>query len=219
MVVKTDLQTVTRSVTASTSSAPSPRGCRAKTVVDADVQVVAIVGGGGHEVEVLKCARQVRHRNIRQQSLRYRVDLRNLVARESGVGQGIENLYRLPAHGSRIADGLGLGKASVSLQQRRHRRKLIERIFSVLAVEVDEVKRLGPAVVDVGNVQRSAYGAAEAILYICGLLRGLAGERKRRGIQRRIADAVIQRSMRAIDVETPPAETASAIVFTDTATT
>ena len=61
----------------------------------------------------------------------------------------------------------------------------------MLAVEVDEVKSLAPAVVDMRNVQRSAHGAAEAVLEIRGFFLRLAGERKGRCIQRRIARAVI----------------------------
>ncbi len=83
------------------------------------------------------------------------------------------------------------GKVSLPLLQRRHGGKLIKWIFAVLAVEVDEVKSLAPAVEYVGNVQWSAHGAAETILQICGFFRGLTGERKRGCIQRRIGDTVI----------------------------
>ena len=182
MIVETELQAVARCVAATASATASARGRCAKAVVDTYVQIVAVAGGGSHIVEVLISARQVRQRNIGQQSQRYRVDLRNRVAgRIAGerlVRRGIENLYRHRV-GSR---SVGLGKVTLPLQQRGHGRKLIERIFPLLAVEVDEVKSLGAAMVDMRNVERSADGAAEAILQVRRFFGGLAGYRKRRGI-------------------------------------
>ena len=61
----------------------------------------------------------------------------------------------------------------------------------MLAIEVDEVKGLAPPVVDMRNVQRSAYGTPETVLQIRRFFRRRPGERKRRRIQSRIADAVI----------------------------
>ena len=159
-------------------------------------------------MEVLEVARQVRQRNIRQQSLRHRVDLRNGVVGVRSVSDGIENLHRLSGVGSR---GIcGLRKVSLPLQQRRDGRELVERIRRALAVVIDEIKSLATAVVDMGDVQRSAHGPAEAVLLIRRLFRGLAGKRKRRRIQRRISDAVIDRSMRTIDIKTAPAKTPTA---------
>ena len=161
-------------------------------------------------MEVLIVARQVRHRNILQQSLRRRVNLRNRVAglqwRVAGEGRvcrRIENLYRF-SRGE-----CGLGEVSLPLQQRWHSRKLIKRIFRALAVVIDEIKSLGPAVVDVGNIKRPTHGTAETILQVCRFFRGLSGERKRRSVQSRISDSIIERSMGAIDVKAPPAKTSA----------
>ena len=71
------------------------------------------------------------------------------------------------------------GKVPLTLQQRRHGRKLIERILSVLAIEVDEIKSLAATAIDVRNIQRPADRAAKTILQICWLFFGLAGERIR----------------------------------------
>jgi hypothetical protein len=57
-------------------------------------------------------------------------------------------------------------------------------------------------VVDPGNIQRSANRAAETVLHVRRVGRGLALQRIGRGIQSRIADSVIDRTMRMIDVET-----------------
>ena len=98
--------------------------------------------------------------------------------------------------GLKISTGLsrsvgGLREISLPLQQRWHRRKLIERIFRALSVVINEIKSLAATVVDVGNVQRPTHGTAETILQICRFFRRLSGQRKWRRIQSRIADAVI----------------------------
>ena len=69
-----------------------------------------------------------------------------------------------------------LRKIPLPLQRRWYRRELIERIVPVLAVEIDEIKSLGPAVVDMRNIQRPAHGPAETILQIRRLFRRRAGE-------------------------------------------
>ena len=95
-------------------------------------------------MKVLIAARKVRQRNILQQSLRRRVDLRNRVAGVGLQGKGALvaglKICTVPARLRRCR--WCLGEVSLPFQQRRHRRKLIERIFAALAVVVDEIKSL-----------------------------------------------------------------------------
>ena len=55
--------------------------------------------------------------------------------------------------------------------------------------------------VDVWNIQRSADGCAEALLQESGLLRRLAGQRVRSGVEARSVGRVVQHAVRLVEVE------------------
>src|SRR5208337_941387 len=152
MVVEAERQIVAWSIPASTA-APA-RGSGSERVIQTYVQIVAVAVGGGDVMEILITARQIWQWNVLQQSLRSSVDLRNRVVSVFGVRPGNKNPYWL----SRFRPGsiCGLRKIPLPLQRGWHGRKLIERIFSALAVVVDEIERLASAMVDVRDIQRSA---------------------------------------------------------------
>src|SRR5271155_516710 len=156
---------------AASALTPATQG-RAKTMIYANIQVVAAAVGGGDEVEILIIARQVWHRNIRQQSGGYGIDLRNRIIRELCAGGGIENLHWLPDIRARGVQSLG--KIPLAFEQSRHRRKLIEGILTALSVVIHKKESLVSAVVDLGNIQRPADGSAKAVLFISGFDFGLS---------------------------------------------
>ena len=121
------------------------------------------------------------------------------------------------------------GEIAHTLSQRRNGGVFVVGILVAHPRVVDEVERLAAALVDVRNIQWATDGAAEAVGHPARLGRRLVGQRKRAGVQRRIADGVENRSMGTIDVEaaTPAAaeedrrtsETAAPAAETTAATT
>ena len=93
------------------------------------------------------------------------------------------------------------GEISHALSQRRNGGVFVVGILIARPRVVDEVERLGAALVDVRNIQWATDGAAEAVGHPARLGRRLVGQGKRAGIQRRVADGVENRSMGTIDVE------------------
>src|SRR5262249_34694153 len=122
-------------------------------VIDSNVQVIAAIVGGGHEMKVLITARrrcQVRQRNVGEQSLGNWVDCSNRVVRKRRTSCGIKNLYGLSCISTRRI--CRLREVSLPFQQSRDRRKLIERIFSAASVVIDEKERLCAAVIDLRDI-------------------------------------------------------------------
>src|SRR5215472_5544271 len=178
-------------------AAPPPHGGSAESVIDAYVQVIAAVVGRGHEMEVLESTGKIGLRNVLQKALRNRIDLGQRVVGEGSVGRGIDNGHRLPIH-------CGLREVPLPFQQGGHGRKLIEWILAALAVVVEKEKRLGATVIDLGNVQGATHRTAKAVLHVRRVRPRLTRQGIGRSVEGRIADSVINGSMRVINVETPP---------------
>ena len=91
MIVEADSQIITRGIPSRSASAQCGG---AKGVIDSDVQVVATIVGGSNEMEVLKSSRQIRLRDVLQQTLRNGINLRDRIVRERHTGGGIEDFHR-----------------------------------------------------------------------------------------------------------------------------
>ena len=154
MIVEAEAQVVLRPAGASSSR---PDGRSSQSLVQAEVEVGAVVGGGREVLKVLRRPGQVGQRDVTQQSLGRRIDH---VLRDGRVGKRqsrrrIEDLDRLAVH-------QGLREIAAAFQRGRHRGQEVVRRVAVAAVVVEEEEGLRAAVVNVWNVQRAADRCAES---------------------------------------------------------
>src|SRR5713226_184008 len=110
-------------------------------------------------------------------------------------------------------------KITAALGQSGHGSELVKRVVAHIAGVIQEIKSPVATLIDFGNVQRPAEAGSEAILKIIWFGAWLSAERIGSGIEDRIADAVIQRAMGPVDVESSPAATKSAAAEPTTAET
>ncbi len=188
-----------RSAAAAESAAPgaAPRRARSEVVRNAAADVVPRRLGRRRVVIVARGAGQVRRGNVLQQRARRRAHRRqrNLIAGERQTGPGIDELCRRG------------GEVTGAHRLAGDRCVLIEEIVAAIAVVGHRDVRLAGAVVDAGDLERAAEGAAE----ILSGVRRASGARVGaqligRGVEWRAAEGVVGGGVVGVLTSAPRAE-------------
>ncbi len=163
-------------------------------------QRVGVALRRSHIVKILRRARKIGRRNVRQQRF-CRGAERCRINHVSGK--------RLARHWIVDRDGHSVlvrqsGKIAAPFCQRRHGAEGIERGASSRPIPAEVVKRFVPVIENVRDFQGAPDHRAKANLVIAGLVRIMARQRIRARIQRGIVVTEIQETVRLIQVEAAP---------------
>src|SRR5262249_1313089 len=143
----------------------------AEAVIETNEHGVRTAGRSGDKMKVVAAPGQIRLGNEVQQLRGGGVDRGNRIPGDRRVGDRVEQSRRVS------------GKISRPRGQSRHRGKQIVGTGPAAATIVAEEKCLGPAVIDVRNIERASHRETKRVAVVIGFFFRLSAERVWLGVK------------------------------------